>query len=166
MGRKVQNRKELRRQYEASEQVDPVEGDGIDGDLDADDDDEVAAPVKKKRAVKAAKTPKVKASKPAARKKIIWVVLNDSFKPIAQFEFNQKDEADKKAKEMTEKGKGNHFVQKQKVEISADAPGLGAVIPRPEITELADIHTGDGDDDSDDSDDSDDEDFGDSDDDD
>lgn len=166
MGRKVQNRRELRRQYDASEQVDPVENDGVDTDLDADDE-EVVTPAKKKRATKAVKAPKVKTPKPAARKKIIWVVLNDSFKPIAQFEFNQKDEADKKAQEMIEKGKGNHFVQKQKVEISADAPGLGAVIPRPEITELADIHTGDGDEDSDSDsdDDSDDDDFDDGDDD-
>jgi hypothetical protein len=140
MGRKVQNRRELRRQYEAAEQVDPVEDDVVEAD--ADDDDEPEAPAKKK--------------------KVVWVVLNDSFKPIAQFEFNQKAEADKKAQEMIEKGKGFHFVQKQKVEISADAPGIGAVIPRPEVTELADINGGDTEDsiDSDDDDDGDDDDYG------
>jgi hypothetical protein len=146
MGRKVQNRRELRKQYEASEQVDPVENDDFDSETDDDDDDEATTTTRKKKAVKAPRTPKPKAVKPAARKKIIWVVLNDSFKPIAQFEFNQKDEADKKAQEMIEKGKGNHFVQKQKVEISADAPGLGAVIPRPEIVELSDVHSMDTDD--------------------
>lgn len=161
MGRKVQNRRELRRQYEAAEQIDPVENDQVEEDGD-DDAEEVEAPVKKKKAVKAPKAPKVKAPKTAARKKIVWVVLNDSFKPIAQFEFNQKAEAEKKASEMIEKGKGYHFVQKQKVEISADAPGIGAAIPRPEVTELADINVGEGDEaaESDDDDDSDDDDFG------
>jgi len=160
MGRKVQNRRELRRQYEAAEQVDPVEDDVVEGD--GDDEEEPEAPVKKKKAVKAPKAPKVKAPKTAARKKVVWVVLNDSFKPIAQFEFNQKAEADKKAQEMIEKGKGFHFVQKQKVEISADAPGIGAVIPRPEVTELVDINGSDTEDsiDSDDDDDGDDDDYG------
>ncbi len=161
MGRKVQNRRELRRQYEAAEQIDPVENDMVDDEAEADEE-EVEAPVKKKKAVKAPKAPKVKAPKTAARKKVIWVVLNDSFKPVAQFEFNQKAEADKKAAEMIEKGKGFHFVQKQKVEISADAPGIGAVIPRPEVTELADINVGDGDEsaEAEDDDDSDDDDYG------
>jgi hypothetical protein len=137
MARKVQNRRELRRQYEAAEQPDPMEVDVDEAELEIED--EAEAPVKKKRAVKAPKVPKVKAVKPAARKRVIWVVLNDSFKPIAQFDFNQKDEAEKKAKEMSEKGKGNHFVQKQKVEIPPDAPGLGAAIPKPEIVELEDV---------------------------
>lgn len=168
MARKVQNRRELRRQHEAAEGIDPVESDSLESELEVDLDEEISAPSKKKKAVKAPKTPKVKTPKPAARKRVVWVVVNDSFKPIAQFEFNQKDEAEKKAKEMMEKGKGTHFVQKQKVEISPDAPGLGAAIPRPEITELADIHAAEGDDlgESDDDDDSDDDDYGDSDDDD
>jgi hypothetical protein len=137
MARKVQNRRELRRQYEAAEQPDPMEldADPIEGDVD---DDAEPKPKSKARA-KTTKTPKVKAAKPAARKRVIWVVMNDSFKPIAQFEFNQKDEADKKVKELNEKGKGNHFIQKQKVEIPPDAPGLGASIPKPEIVELEDV---------------------------
>lgn len=169
MARKVQNRRELRRQHEAAEQLDPVESDALEVDQEVDLDEELAAPTKKKKAAaKAPKTPKVKTPKPAARKRVIWVVVNDSFKPIAQFEFNQKEEADKKAKEMMEKGKGTHFVQKQKVEISPDAPGLGAAIPRPEITELADVHASDAEDadGGDDDDDSDDDSYDDSDDDD
>ena len=159
MARKVQNRKELRRQHDAAEQIDPVESDALDSDSDIDLDEELDAPVKKKKAVKAPRVVKPKVPKPAARTRVIWVVFNDSFKPIAQFEFNQKEEADKKAQEMTEKGKGTHFVQKQKVEIAPDAPGLGAAIPRPEVMELTDIHSSDPDDpDSEDDDDSDDDD--------
>lgn len=160
MARKVQNRKELRRQHDAAEQIDPVESDALDTDSDIDLEEELEAPAKKKKATKAPRVVKPKVPKAAARKRVIWVVYNDSFKAIVQFEFNQKDEADKKAQEMTEKGKGTHFVQKQKVEISPDAPGLGAAIPRPEIIELTDIHSSDPDDpDSEDDDDSDDDDF-------
>lgn len=137
MARKVQNRRELRRQYEAAEQPDPME---VDVDpIEIDVDDEVEAKPKSRAKAKTPKVPKVKAVKPAARKRVVWVVMNDSFKPIAQFDFNQKDEADKKVKELNEKGKSNHFVQKQKIEIPPDAPGLGASIPKPEIVELEDV---------------------------
>lgn len=137
MARKVQNRRELRRQYEAAEQPDPME---LDVDpIDADIDDDAEPKPKPKARSKAVKAPKVKAVKPAARKRVVWVVLNDSFKPIAQFDFNQKEEAEKKVKELNEKGKGNHFIQKQKIEIPPDAPGLGASIPKPEIVELEDV---------------------------
>ena len=98
MARKVQNRKELRRQHDAAEQIDPVESDALDSDSDIDLDEELDAPVKKKMAVKAPRVVKPKVPKPAARKRVIWVVFNDSFKPIAQFEFNQKEEADKDEK--------------------------------------------------------------------
>lgn len=137
MARKVQNRRELRRQYEAAEQPDPME---IDSDpIDAEIDEEPEAKPKSRAKARAPKVPKVKAVKPAARKRIVWVVLNDSFKPVAQFDFNQKKEADKKVKELNEKGKATHFLQKQKIEIPPDAPGLGASIPKPEIVELEDV---------------------------
>jgi len=137
MARKVQNRRELRRQYEAAEQPDPMEVEADPTEVDLDDEPEVKPKAKAK--ARAPKVPKVKAVKPAARKRVVWVVLNDSFKPIAQFDFNQKEEADKKVKELNEKGKGNHFLQRQKIEIPPDAPGLGASIPKPEIVELEDV---------------------------
>jgi len=45
----------------------------------------------------------------------------------------QREQADARAKELTEKGKGVHFVQRSKEPMSDDAPGIGAVIPRPVV---------------------------------
>ena len=64
--------------------------------------------------------------------RIVWVVMNDAFKPIATFEYANKEGADTKAAEMTAKGKGTHFVMKSKEPMPDNAPGLGAAIPRPE----------------------------------
>ena len=54
-------------------------------------------------------------------------------KPIATFEYSQKEAADAKAAEMTAKGKGTHFVQRTKEAMPEDAPGIGASIPRAEV---------------------------------
>jgi len=62
--------------------------------------------------------------------RIVWTVVNDSFKTVATFEFSQKEAAETKAKELTERGKGTHFVQRVKEPMPEDAPGLGAAIPR------------------------------------
>ena len=45
------------------------------------------------------------------RLKAFWGVFNQSLKRIALYEFSQKKEADKKAKELTASGKSPHFVQ-------------------------------------------------------
>ncbi len=63
--------------------------------------------------------------------RIVWVVMNDASKPIADVLNTPKPRAaEAKAKEMTEKGKGTHFVHKIKEAMPDDAPGLGAAIPR------------------------------------
>jgi hypothetical protein len=62
--------------------------------------------------------------------RIVWVVLNDAFKPVGTFEYNQKEAADARAAELTAKGKGTHFVQRTKEAMAEDAPGIGAAIPR------------------------------------
>lgn len=127
MAGKPRNRFELRRQYDAAEPIDPMEDESEDvGDV-ADDEEEVR-PKKKKAAPK--KPRATKPAKPAARMRIVWQVVNDAFKPIATFEFSQKEAAETKAAEMTAKGKGTHFVQKVKEPMPDDAPGLGAAIPR------------------------------------
>src|SRR5206468_12833528 len=93
----------------------------------------------KKKPKKKAKAPaksKAKAAKPvkaAARMRIVWVVMNDAFKPIATFEYANKEGADTKAAEMTAKGKGTHFVMKSKEPMPDNAPGIGAAIPRAEV---------------------------------
>lgn len=53
------------------------------------------------------------------RKKLFWGVFNQSLKRVALFAFDQKDEAEKKAEELSKSGKVQHFVQKVKEEITA-----------------------------------------------
>ena len=129
MAGKPQNRRELRRQYDAAEPIDPMEEDSVDA-VEADDEDEAPKPKKKKAPAKA-KPKAVKVAKPSARMRIVWTVINDAFKSVGTFEFNQKEAAEARAAELTAKGKGTHFVQKTKEPMPDNAPGLGASIPRP-----------------------------------
>ena len=129
MAGKPQNRRELRRQYDAAEPLDPMEEDAVDA-VEADEEEEEKKPKKKKAPAKP-KAKAVKAVKPSARMRIVWTVLNDAFKPVGTFEFNQKEAAEARAAELTAKGKGSHFVQKTKEPMPDNAPGLGAAIPRP-----------------------------------
>ncbi len=131
MAGKPQNRMELRRQYEAAEDLDPMEAEAEV--LPDDDDDEVERKPRKKKAPAKPKAKATKAAKPAARMRIVWTVVNDAFKPVATFEFSQKEAALTRAEELTAKGKGTFFVQKVKEPMPDDAPGLGAAIPREEI---------------------------------
>jgi hypothetical protein len=129
MAGKPQNRRELRRQYDAAEPLDPMEEDAVDA-VDVDEDEEEKKPKKKKAAAKP-KAKAVKAVKPSARMRIVWTVMNDAFKPVGTFDFSQKEAADARAAELTLKGKGTHFVQKTKEPMPDNAPGVGAAIPRP-----------------------------------
>jgi hypothetical protein len=134
MAGKPRDRRELRRQYDAAEPLDPMEDEAEDAVEEADDDDSAdKKPKKKPKAPAKAKVKTPKAAKPAARMRIVWVVMNDAFKPIATFEYAQREAAEAKAKEMTERGKGTHFVHKIKEAMPDDAPGLGAAIPRPVV---------------------------------
>ena len=129
MAGKPQNRRELRRQYDAAEPLDPMEEDAVEA-VEVDDEEEEKKPKKKKAPAKP-KAKAVKAVKPSARMRIVWTVLNDAFKPVGTFDFNQKEAAEARAAELTAKGKGSHFVQKTKEPMPDNAPGLGAAIPRP-----------------------------------
>jgi hypothetical protein len=132
MAGKTRDRKELRRQYEAAEPVDPMEDDAEDtGEAVAEVEEEPRPKKKPKAPVKKAKSSKL--AKPAARMRIVWQVVSDAFKPVATFAYNQKPAADARAAELTAKGKGTHFVQKVKEAMPDDAPGLGATIPRAEV---------------------------------
>ena len=93
MARKVVSRKDLRAEAEAAEAA------------------EKKAPKKKKAAKK--KTARKSRAKAAAevRLKAFWGVFNQSLKRVALYDFSQKKEALKKAKELTDKGKSPHFVQ-------------------------------------------------------
>jgi hypothetical protein len=130
MAGKPLNRLELRRQNDAAEPLDPMEDESEELADDPDDDDGQERRAKKKKAP--VKKPKaVKAAKPAARMRIVWTVLNDAFKPVGTFDYSQKAAAEARAAELTAKGKGPHFVQKTKEPMPDNAPGLGASIPRP-----------------------------------
>lgn len=91
MARKVVNRKELRAEAEAAEKQEAT----------------------KKKAVKKKKTTRKTKSKAAAevRLKAFWGVFNQSLKRVALYDYSQKKEAEKKAEELTAKGKSPHFVQ-------------------------------------------------------
>lgn len=131
MAGKPLNRLDLRRQREAAEPLDPMEDETTEV-VEEVEEEEVAERKPKKKA-KAPAKPKAKsarASKPAARMRIVWVVLNDAFKPVGTFEYSQKEAADARAAELTAKGKGTHFVKKEKEPMPEDAPGIGAAIPR------------------------------------
>jgi len=130
MAGKPLNRLELRRQNDAAEPLDPMEDESDDLVDETEDDDGQERRVKKKKApVKKAKA--VKPTKPAARMRIVWTVMNDAFKPVGTFEYAQKEAAEARAAELTAKGKGPHFIQKTKEPMPDNAPGLGASIPRP-----------------------------------
>jgi len=72
---------------------------------------EKKAPAKRKSRAKSAKVVRLKA---------FWGVFNQSLKRIALYEFNQKKEAEKKAKELTASGKSPHFVQPVKEEVATE----------------------------------------------
>ncbi|MBX6313227.1 MAG: hypothetical protein IRY99_09980 [Isosphaeraceae bacterium] len=131
MAGKPQNRLELRRQYEAAEPLDPMEDESEDLLEEPEAGDESERRPKKKKATTKAKTKAVKPAKPAARMRIVWCVVNDAFKTVATFDYNQKEAALARAAELTAKGRGTHFVQKVKEPMPDNAPGIGATIPRP-----------------------------------
>lgn len=82
---------------------------------------EEASGTKKKAAKK--KATKRKSTKKAAaevRLKAFWGVFNQSLKRVALYDYSQKKEAQKKADDLTAKGKSPHFVQPVK-EIIKDA---------------------------------------------
>jgi hypothetical protein len=87
-------------------------------------------PKKKPKAAPKSKAKSSRSAKPAARMRIVWVVLNDAFKPVGTFDYSQKEAAEARAAELTAKGKGTHFVQRTKEAMPEDAPGIGASLPR------------------------------------
>jgi hypothetical protein len=90
-----------------------------------------AAERKSKAAPKKAAAPKAAKKEPAKRKsraksakevrlKAFWGVFNQSLKRVALYEFSEKKEADKKAKDLTASGKSPHFVQPVKEEVATE----------------------------------------------
>jgi len=98
MARKTVSRKDLRAEAEAAEALEAAEE---------------ATGTKKKTAKKKTTKKKTTRSKAAAevRLKAFWGVFNQSLKRVALYDYSQKKEAQKKADELTAKGKSPHFVQ-------------------------------------------------------
>ena len=96
MPRKVVSRQEIAAAAEAAERM--------------------AAEEKRKKAAKR------KVRKPAAdvRLRLYWGVFSQSLKRVAVFEHDQKDDAAKRAEELSKGGKSPHFIQKVKEEIKAE----------------------------------------------
>ncbi len=119
------------RQREAAEPLDPMEDEADEAVEEVEEEAVVdKKPKKKPKAPPKSRAKSARSSKPAARMRVVWVVLNDAFKPVGTFEYTQKEAADARAAELTAKGKGTHFVQRTKEAMPEDAPGLGASIPR------------------------------------
>ncbi|REK17855.1 MAG: hypothetical protein DWQ42_21315 [Planctomycetota bacterium] len=98
MARKVVNRKELRAEAEAAEKTTKKKAKKATKKAVAK-----KAPAKRKSRAKAA---------PAeVRLKAFWGVFNQSLKRVALYEYSQRRQADKKAKDLTDKHGSPHFVQ-------------------------------------------------------
>jgi len=116
---------ELRAQYEAAEARGRADR-GTEGaeDEDLGDLDEPAAavaeageveatPVKKKKATKKApgeSKPRKKTVK-VVRMRVVWVVFDNSNKPVARFPYAQKKDAEEKAEQLKTDKKQTYFVQ-------------------------------------------------------
>jgi hypothetical protein len=95
MAAKIVRRKEKRAEVEAAERK-------------AKSAPKKAAATKKKEPAK--RKSRAKSAK-VVRMKAFWGVFNQSLKRVALYEFSEKKEADKKAKDLTASGKSPHFVQ-------------------------------------------------------
>jgi hypothetical protein len=106
MARKVLNRRELRVEAEAAEEL---EGEGTTTKKKTKAAAGAKAPVKRKSRSKTAKEVRLKA---------FWGVFNQSMKRVALFEYSERKQADQKAAELTTSQKTPHFVQLEKVPIT------------------------------------------------
>src|SRR5688500_13499118 len=95
MARKIVNRLQLREEAEQAERA------AASGE---------AKPAKKKAAPRKSR----KKEAVEARIKLFWGVFNQSLKRVALYEYSQRTQADKKAQELSQRGKAPHFVQKVK----------------------------------------------------
>jgi len=96
MARKLLNRKELRKEAESAEQQPTEEQQPPKETV------KKKAPVKRKSRAKVAKEVRLKA---------FWGVFNQSLRRVALFEYTERKQAEKKAKELSESNKTPHFVQ-------------------------------------------------------
>ena len=101
MARRILNRRELREGNDALERSASAEG--LGGLLEAGKT--ITAPKKT-----AKRKPRTKAAK-EVRLKAFWGVFSQSLAQAAQYEYSEREEAVKRAAELTESKKTPHFVQ-------------------------------------------------------
>ncbi len=102
MARRILNRKELRVDDEDLERADSEE-ETAEPEAEAEAESKAAPkPARRKSRAKAAREVRLKA---------FWGVFSQAGQQVAQFEYSQRAEADKKAKELSESKKAPHFVQ-------------------------------------------------------
>ncbi len=106
MAAKIVSRKEKRAEVEAAERRGKAAPKKADTTKAAKKE-----PAKRKSRAKTAKEVRLKA---------FWGVFNQSLKRVALYEFSEKKEADKKAKDLTASGKSPHFVQPVKEEVATE----------------------------------------------
>lgn len=100
MARRIVNRKELRVDEEDLEQE---EQESAEPEAEAGAEAKaVSRPARRKSRAKAVREVRLKA---------FWGVFSQAGQQVAQFEYSQRAEADKKAKELSESKKAPHFVQ-------------------------------------------------------
>jgi hypothetical protein len=127
---RIRSRMELREQYDAAEAREreergtgKAEGDDADDDAETEvaeveEGDEEAAPVKKKKKAPAKEPKPRKKAVKLVRRRIVWVVYDNSNKKIAQFDYPKKSEADELVEKLKTEKKQTYFVQPVKEEIA------------------------------------------------
>jgi hypothetical protein len=111
---------EARDKDEEREDTEEAADDGDDGEGDDEEGGKKKKPAKKKVAKKpAAKKPATKRTRTAkeVRRKAVWVVFDNSNKPVGTFPFNQKEEAEAALAKKIEEKKGTFFLNLIKEEI-------------------------------------------------
>jgi hypothetical protein len=103
MARRILNRGELRKEIEAVERQEEAEG--LDEHEDQGTEEDRKAPKKP-----AKRKPRTKVGK-EVRLKAFWGVFTQTLTQVGQFEYSEREEAQKRAAELTESKKTPHFVQ-------------------------------------------------------
>jgi hypothetical protein len=96
MARKIINRKQLRDEATAADQLG------------------AAAEKETKKKEKPATKRKSRKEPVEVRMKLFWGVYNQSLKRVALYEYSQKKQAEQKAADLSANGKAPHFIQKVK----------------------------------------------------
>ena len=116
---RIRSRMELREQYDAAEARERDDSKDEEGDEEpeaseegAEEGEEEAAPVVKKKAKKPAKESKPrKKTVKAVRRKVVWVVCDNSSKKVATYDYTKKQEADEHAARLATEKKQTYYVQ-------------------------------------------------------